>query len=116
MMINRKNKAVPSRNSFRGTYNRLNESGELDHLYEAEGEGEEGPKTMTDEKLKIESLKIAINISKLMSDVQVDDVVQIAQTVADFIRNRDIQEQQQTQDGGDFGEDESDEDDVTDEI
>ena len=42
---------------------------------------------MTDEELKIESLKIATNIAKLMSGVTPEDVVNIAETVAKFIKD-----------------------------
>ena len=45
---------------------------------------------MTEEELKIESLKIATNIAKLMSDVTPDDILSIANTVSDFIRNHEI--------------------------
>lgn len=41
---------------------------------------------MTDEELKIESLKIATNIGKLMSNVTTEDIVSIAETVAKFIK------------------------------
>lgn len=41
---------------------------------------------MTDEELKIESLKIATNIAKLMSNVTTEDIVSIAETVAKFIK------------------------------
>lgn len=44
---------------------------------------------MTDEELKIESLKIATNIAKLMSNVTPDDIVNIAETVCNFIKNGD---------------------------
>lgn len=45
---------------------------------------------MTEEELKIESLKIATNIAKLMSDVTPEDILNIANTVSDFIRNHEI--------------------------
>ena len=41
---------------------------------------------MTDEELKIGSLKIATNIGKLMSNVTTEDIVSIAETVAKFIK------------------------------
>lgn len=41
---------------------------------------------MSDEELKIESLKIATNIGKLMSNVTTEDIVSIAETVAKFIK------------------------------
>lgn len=44
---------------------------------------------MTDEELKIESLKIATNIGKLMSNVTTEDIVNIAETVAKFIKGGD---------------------------
>ena len=52
-------------------------------LVEAEGAATEG---MSDEELKIESLKIATNIGKLMSNVTTEDIVSIAETVAKFIK------------------------------
>ena len=48
-------------------------------LVEAEGAATEG---MSDEELKIESLKIATNIS----NVTTEDIVSIAETVAKFIK------------------------------
>lgn len=53
---------------------------------------EEAPSTdsgMSDEDLKIESLKIATNIGKLMNNVTTDDIVKIAETVATFIKGGD---------------------------
>ena len=47
-------------------------------------------KKMSDEDLKVEALKIATNIAKLMSNVTAQDVVTIAGTVSDFIRNHAI--------------------------
>ena len=47
-------------------------------------------KKMSDEDLKVEALKIATNIAKLMSNVTAQDVVTIAGTVSDFIRNHEI--------------------------
>ena len=47
-------------------------------------------KKMTEEELKIESLKIATNIAKLMSDVTTDDIITIADKVSGFIRNHQI--------------------------
>ena len=55
-------------------------------LVEAEGAATEG---MSDEDLKIESLKIATNIGKLMSNVTTEDIVSIAETVAKFIKGGD---------------------------
>lgn len=52
-------------------------------LVEAEGADTEG---MSDEDLKVESLKIATNIGKLMSNVTTEDIVSIAETVAKFIK------------------------------
>ena len=52
-------------------------------LVEAEGAATEG---MSDEDLKIESVKIATNIGKLMSNVTTEDIVSIAETVAKFIK------------------------------
>lgn len=48
------------------------------------------PDTMSGEELRIESLKRAIDIAKLMSDVTVEDVITIATTVADYIQNAEI--------------------------
>ena len=45
--------------------------------------------TMSDEELKIEALKIATNIAKLMSNVTPEDIVNIAETVAKFIKGGD---------------------------
>ena len=42
---------------------------------------------MDEEKLRIESLKIATNVAKLMDNVTPDDIVKIAGMVAEFIRN-----------------------------
>ncbi len=53
--------------------------------------------TMTDEDLKVESLKIATNIAKLMADVTVDDVISIAGKVSDFIRNHNIGSEEKTE-------------------
>ena len=55
-------------------------------LVEAEDAATEG---MSDEELKIESLKIATNIGKLMSNVTTEDIVSIAETVAKFIKGGD---------------------------
>ena len=41
---------------------------------------------LSDEDLKIESLKIATNIAKLMSNVTTEDIVNIAETIAKFIK------------------------------
>ena len=42
---------------------------------------------MSDEDLKIESLKIATNICKLMNDVLPEDIIEVAEKVAQFIKN-----------------------------
>lgn len=55
-----------------------------DALFE---EGDNAVDAMTDEELKIESLKIATNIAKLMSGVTPEDIVNIAETVAKFIKD-----------------------------
>ena len=57
-----------------------------DAIFEDDTQQEEG---MTDEELKIESLKIATNIGKLMSNVTTEDIVNIAETVAKFIKGGD---------------------------
>lgn len=59
-------------------------------LVEDEESEETGEKLMSEEDLKIESLKIATNIAKLMSDVTTEDIVSIAEKVAGFIRNHEI--------------------------
>ncbi len=48
-------------------------------------------KSLTDEELKIESLKIATNIAKLLSDVTAQDIVTIAGTVSSFIKNYEVE-------------------------
>ena len=68
---------------------------DVEVVNEAEGdeeEDEETEKVMSDEKLKIESLKIAVNMAKLMSNVTPDDIINIASSVADFIRNHEVEE------------------------
>ena len=55
-------------------------------------------KKMSDEDLKVEALKIATNIAKLMSNVTAQDVVTIAGTVSDFIRNHEIGSAEATDD------------------
>lgn len=42
---------------------------------------------MSDEDLKIESLKIATNICKLMNNVLPEDIIEVAEKVAQFIKN-----------------------------
>lgn len=42
---------------------------------------------MSDEDLKIESLKIATNICKLMNNVLPEDIIAVAEKVATFIKN-----------------------------
>ena len=54
---------------------------------------------MTDEELKIEALKIATNIGKLMSNVTTEDIVNIAETVAKFIKGGDSASLETTSDG-----------------
>lgn len=53
-------------------------------------DADEPEKLMSEEDLKIESLKIATNIAKLMSDVTTEDILEISKKVADFIRNHEI--------------------------
>ena len=48
-------------------------------------------KSLTDEELKIETLKIATNIAKLLSDVTAQDIVTIAGTVSAFIKNFEVE-------------------------
>lgn len=72
-----------------GTSSNLNEEDE--NLNEDEDVNESAEdKTMTEEELKIESLKIATNIAKLMSDVTTDDIITIADKVSGFIRDHQI--------------------------
>jgi len=69
----------------------LNESADLfeEELFE-DTDDISSEKQMSEEDLKIESLKIATNIAKLMSDVTPDDIIQIASKVSDFIKNHEI--------------------------
>ena len=48
------------------------------------------PDKMPDEELRIEALKRAIDIAKLMSNVTTEDVISIAAKVVDYIRNTQI--------------------------
>lgn len=48
------------------------------------------PDKMSDEELRIEALKRAIDIAKLMSNVTTEDVISIAAKVVDYIRNTQI--------------------------
>lgn len=48
------------------------------------------PDTMPEADARIEALKRAIDIAKLMSNVTVDDIINIASTVYDYIRNTEI--------------------------
>lgn len=48
---------------------------------------EEKDNGMSDEDLKIESLKIATNICKLMNNVLPEDIIEVAEKVANFIKN-----------------------------
>ena len=81
-------------------YNKLNEATDFVDADDIEKEATEDvlteetsasvEKKMSDEDLKVEALKIATNIAKLMSNVTAQDVVTIAGTVSDFIRNHEI--------------------------
>ncbi len=59
-------------------------------------DGDEGfvddlePDKMPDEDLRIEALKRAIDIAKLMSNVTTQDVINIAAKIADYIGNTQI--------------------------
>lgn len=59
-------------------------------------DGEDGfvtelePDKIPDEELRIEALKRAIDIAKLMSNVTTEDVISIAAKVVDYIRNTQI--------------------------
>lgn len=72
---------------------RLYESDEFDTLTEDNTgtENTEGDKALTDEELKIESLKIATNIGKLLKDITAQDIVTIAGTVSAFIKNYEVE-------------------------
>ena len=48
------------------------------------------PDKMPDEELRIEALKRAIDIAKLMSNVTTEDIISIAAKVVDYIRNTQI--------------------------
>ena len=63
---------------------------------------------MTDEELKIESLKIATNIGKLMNNVTTEDIVNIAETVAKFIKGGDSTSLETVESDEDFDTDEED--------
>lgn len=59
-------------------------------LYEADGDNaaEQKPEEpMDEEKLRIESLKLATSMAKLMDNVTPDDIIKIAGLVAEFIRD-----------------------------
>lgn len=61
---------------------------ESDSLNEAEGDDTTKPEEpMDEEKLRIESLKLATNIAKLMDNVTPDDIIKLAGMVGEFIRN-----------------------------
>ena len=72
---------------------RLYESDEFDTLTEDNTgtENTEGDKALTDEELKIESLKIATNIGKLLKNITAQDIVTIAGTVSAFIKNYEVE-------------------------
>lgn len=72
---------------------RLYEADEFDTLTEDNTgtENTEGDKALTDEELKIESLKIATNIGKLLKDITAQDIVTIAGTVSAFIKNYEVE-------------------------
>ena len=48
------------------------------------------PDKIPDEELRIEALKRAIDIAKLMSNVTTEDVISIAAKIVDYIRNTQI--------------------------
>jgi hypothetical protein len=70
-------------------------------------------KTMSEEDLKIESLKIATNIAKLMSDVTTDDIITIADKVAGFIRDHSINSEESSKEST---EEKSNEDNILDDL
>lgn len=64
--------------------------GSLTEETEPTNNAETKDKSLTDEELKIESLKIATNIAKLLTDVTAQDIVTIAGTVSGFIKNYQV--------------------------
>lgn len=69
----------------------LNE--DVDYLNEADDENSNEPEPpMDEEKLRIESVKLATNIAKLMSNVMPEDIINLAGHVAAFIRNNNNQD------------------------
>ena len=48
------------------------------------------PDKIPDEELRIQALKRAIDIAKLMSNVTTEDIISIAAKVVDYIRNTQI--------------------------
>lgn len=85
-----------------------------DELFEDDDDTEssaeqETEKKMTEEELKIESLKIATNIGKLMSDVTPSDIIEISSAVADFIRNHEIGSESKDNDSEDLESNEDEE-------
>lgn len=86
----------------------LNEGEELNDAYLAEEdvlEDEEmteaeltesaGDKKMSDHEIRVEALKIATNMAKLMSDVTTEDIINIADKVAAFIKDHQIGEDEE---------------------
>lgn len=69
---------------------------------------EEDEALMSDEDLRIEALKIATNIAKLMQDVLPDDIIRVAESVCLFVRNHQIGQPYDPNMG--YGADESGED------
>ena len=51
---------------------------------------EREPDKIPDEELRIEALKRAIDIAKLMSNVTTEDIISITAKVVDYIRNTQI--------------------------
>lgn len=78
-----------------------------EELFEDEDEDEDEV-LMSDEDLRIEALKIATNIAKLMQDVLPDDIIRIAESVCLFVRNHQIGQPYDPNMG--YGDDESGED------
>lgn len=79
-------------------------------LNEEESDGPDEPKPpMDDEKLRIESVKLATSIAKLMSNVTPEDIIKLSGIVATYIRNNnnetpDVEENlEPDEDFGDFG-------------
>lgn len=80
-----------------------------------ESDGPAEPKEpMDDEKLRVESVKLATSIAKLMSNVTPEDIIKLAGIVASYIRNNNASadlnvndEEEELEGFGDFEEEEA---------